>query len=519
YFFLMIGIITLLIALVNYVNLATARALDRAREVGVRKVVGAHQRQLIAQFMMESCLMNGIALLLAVGLSLALRPVLNQLANVHLVSAMWLQSDFWLVVLGIFAVGTLLSGVYPAFMLSSFKPVTVLKGGAGTLASRATLRKSLVVIQFVASIVLLAGTAVVYQQLAFMRSMDMGFELDQVLVVERPRVRGEVEQWATEMNTFKDKLRTIPAVGHVGLSSTTPGRGFDWYSRVFKRTDDPSQGKAARATRIDYDFLEVYGLQVVAGAPFREGMSLSDGEDAQVLVNEKLVRAVGFASNEEAIGQEIRVQRGDTYIIHGVVSDFKWSSAHVWGESVLMLYETRYGDISMTVQPEQIPSTLAAVREVFQTLFPGNPFVYRFADESFNAQYRADQRFATLFAIFAGIAILIACLGLFGLAAFTADRRTKEIGVRKVLGASVGSIVALLSQDFLKLVGFAFLFAVPLTYVLMQRWLEGFAYRISQGPGVFVLTGGLVLLIALATVSYQSIKAALADPVKSLRYE
>lgn len=522
YFFTIIGLITLLIALVNYVNLATARALDRAKEVGVRKVVGAHQQQLMGQFLLESALMNLTALVLAIGLALLLLPVVNQVADVQLTGSLWLDARFWAVFLGVFGLGALLSGLYPAFILSSFKPVTVLKGKVGAFASRVALRKVLVVVQFAASIVLLAGTFIVYEQLQYVRGMDIGMNLDQVLVVEAPRVgpKGQDRDDRTNMmSTLKEELRKIPAVREVGLSSTTPGKGFNWYTQMYKATDDPSKGQPARATGIDAHFADVYGLEMAAGQAFHEGMTIPDSGDVRVLVNETMVKAVGFPSDQEAIGKGIKAGPGPSFIVQGVVKDFNWSSAHEKAEAVMFFYQPYGGNISMKVSTRNLPGTLASIQKTYEALFPGNPFNYYFSDDAFNAQYKTDERFAMLFGVFAGIAILIACLGLFGLAAFTAESRTKEIGVRKVLGATVPSIVGLLSKDFVKLVVIALIVAVPVAYYVMGRWLDGFAYRIEMGPSVFLLAGVVALLIALATVSYQAIRAAIADPVRSLRYE
>jgi putative ABC transport system permease protein len=525
YFFTLIGLITLVIALVNYVNLATARAMDRAREVGVRKVVGAYPKQLIGQFLLESALMNILALVLAIALSMLLLPVVNRVAAVEMSRDLWLDGRFWAVFLGVFGLGALLAGLYPAFILSSFKPAAVLKGKAGAFASRVTLRKVLVVVQFTASIALLAGTTIVYSQLTYMRGLDTGLDLEQVLVVEGPRVRTEGSNQVAEMSALKSELRKIPAIQEIGLSSETPGRGFSmYYGRTHRVGADPATGKLVLGTYIDEDFPGVYGLELVAGQPFYEGMTLPDSGDVPIMVNETFVQRLGFSSNEEAVGERIAIMR-NVYVVKGVYEDFQWSSAHQEREAVLFHFEpgggseSGGGSISMKVNTRALSGTIAAVKQTYQSLLPGNPFNYYFADVAFDEQYRADRRFAMLFAGFAGISILIACLGLFGLVAFTAARRTKEIGVRKVLGASVASIVALLSTDFLKLVGLAFLVATPLAYFAMERWLDGFAYRIEIGPAVFLFNGVLVLLVVLATVSYQSIRAALADPVKSLRYE
>ena len=517
YFLTVIGLVTLVIALVNYVNLATARAMDRAREVGVRKVVGAQKKQLVGQFLIESALMNGLALGLAVGLSLVLLPVVNQVAGVEISRALWLDGRFWAVFLGVFGGGVLLSGLYPAFVLSSFRPVAVLKGKVGGAASQVSLRKVLVVVQFAASIALLAGTLVVYAQLSHMRSLDTGFDLEQVLVVEGPKVRSEGGDRSAEMATLKNELQSIPAVREAGLSWKTPGRGFSWYTRLYRVTADPSTSQRVASTKIDADFATVYGLELAAGEGFREGQAMPDSSIVEVLVNEALIRALGFSSNEAAINEQIT--NGTDFVIRGVFESFQWSSAHHEVEAVMFQYDNREGHVSMKVNTTDLPQTIATVESVYKALFPDNPFNYYFADAAFDQQYKADRRFATLFGAFAGIAVLIACLGLFGLASFTATQRTKEIGVRKVLGASVASLVALLAKDFVILIGIAFLIATPVAYFYMKDWLADFAYRIELGPGVFLLVGILVLVIALLTVSYQTIRAARANPVMSLRYE
>jgi putative ABC transport system permease protein len=519
YFLTIIGLITLIIALVNYVNLATARAMDRSKEVGVRKVVGARKTQLVGQFLMESAVTNIVALALAIMLSLLLLPVVNRVAEVEMTRDLWLDSRFWAVFLGLFGAGALLSGLYPAFVLSSFKPVTVLKGKVGAFASNMPLRKVLVVLQFAASIALLAGTVIVYSQLSYMQGLDTGMDLEQVLVVEPPQVFAENKDMGSEMTTLKNELRAIPAVQEVALSFTTPGRGFDWSARMYRMAADPSTSKAMAATAIDEDFHKVYGLKMAAGQTFPEGFTTPDSGATPVIVNEALARALGFSSDEDAIGERITTGGNTVGVIRGVFEGVHWSSAHREAEGVLFLYNRNWGRVSMKVATAALPQTIASVEQTYKRLLPGNPFNYYFADAAFDEQYRADRRFARLFGAFTGVAIIIACLGLFGLASFTAEQRTKEIGVRKVLGATVGSVVRLLSKEFVILVGIAFLIATPVAYVYMKSWLGDFAYHITLGPGVFVLAGVIALFISLVTVSYQAISAALADPVKSLRYE
>ncbi|MEX0748205.1 MAG: FtsX-like permease family protein, partial [Rhodothermales bacterium] len=266
-------------------------------------------------------------------------------------------------------------------------------------------------------------------------------------------------------------------------------------------------------------FHKVYGLELAAGQAFPDGFGVPDSGATPVILNETMAHELGFSSNEEAIGQRITTGGGSGSVIRGVFKDFRWSSAHQEVEGMLFQYDRDRGHISMKVTTAALPQTIAAVEQTYKGIFPGNPFNYFFADASFDEQYKADRRFATLFGAFAGIAIVIACLGLFGLASFTAERRTKEIGVRKVLGATVGSVVGLLSREFVILVGIAFLIAVPAAYIYMKGWLSDFAYHITLGPGVFIIAGVIALFIALVTVSYQAIIVAMADPIKSLRYE
>ena len=521
YFFTLIGFITLLIALVNYVNLATARAMGRAREVGVRKVVGAQRRQLVVQFLCESALTNLAAVGLAAALALALRPVVNDLAGTNLTLAMWTSPGFWAIFFAVFSAATLLAGLYPAFVLSSFRPIAVLKGKAGKRKARARLRRGLVVLQFAASIMLLIGTVVVYQQLDFMRGRDLGIDLEQVLAVPGPRVLPEGTNRADVIDAFTEELRRLPVVRQTGISSSLPGQGFSaWTANVRKVTADRSTEVPGGLTWIDTSFVRLYGLALIAGENLgRLSIPEAGVEPDPVLINETTLRAVGFDTAAEAVGQPLYV--GGERRIVGVVKDFDWSSAHKERENAVFFLSRGQGHrlISIKVGTENLPGTIAAIEEVYERFFSGNPFQYAFVDEQFDRQYRTEERFARLFSLFAGLATVIACLGLFGLASFTAQQRTKEIGVRKVLGATVSNLVVLLSKDFLTLVLLAFVVTVPLSYGLMERWLGTFAYRIEIGPGIFVLTGVLVLLITLATVSHQSIKAALADPVKSLHHE
>ncbi len=520
YFFLVIGLITLIIALVNYVNLATARAVNRSREVGVRKVAGARQSQLIFQFLSESALTNLTAALLALVFSTMLVPVVNDVAGTRLTSALWLNPGFWLAFSLTILAGTLLAGLYPAFVLSSFKPASALKGRTAYVASHLWLRRTLVVIQFGASIVLLTGTATVYSQLDFMRHMDLGLDLQKVITVRAPRVLPENIDEAAIMQTFLEQVRNIPGIQNAALSSTIPGSGFNWNgAAIRKAADDPSNAIRGVATYIDSSFALLYGLKLVAGKEFSD-ITISDAEGTPwtVIINETAVKSLGYSSASEAVGEDLDIG-GNAANIIGVYKDFQWSSAHQAQKSIVFGPTTTGRFVSFRVATPDLSGITQEIQEIYNTLFPGNVFGYAFADESFDQQYKNDQRFAKLFSMAAGMTIFIACLGLFGLVAFTAQQRTKEIGMRKVLGATVSNIVSLLSKDFLKLVLFGFILAIPVTWYVMNQWLENFAYRTSISAWVYIISGVAAMLVAILTVSWQSFKAATANPVQSLRNE
>jgi putative ABC transport system permease protein len=520
YFFTLIGLVTLLIALVNYVNLSTARALDRAREVGLRKTVGAQRRQLILQFLAESAVINLAAAGLAILLVTFLGPVVTGLAELRHGGALWTNPRFWAAFLATLGFATLAAGLYPAVVLSSFKPAAVLKGKIGSFGTQLRLRSGLVVLQFAASVVLIGGTAIVYDQLRYMRHMDLGLKLEQVLTVNGPRVLREGTGRAAAIAAFTEELRRLPAVRQVASSSSLPGQGFNWNGAAVRRAAaDPSSVIRGVVTYIDRGFAALYGLELAAGSGFAD-ITVPAGEDVPwpLIANETAVQSLGFETPDAAVGQALDLGGRQARII-GVFRDFNWSSAHEARQNIFVGYSEGGRNISLRVDARDLPGTIAAVETIHRRLFPGNVFRYAFADEAFDRQYRDDERFAALFTLFAALAITIACLGLFGLASFSTQQRTKEIGVRKILGASVPGLVGLLSRDFLKLVLAGMVIGSPVTYLLMRRWLERFAYHIDIGPAPFAFVGAVALLAALLTVSFQSVRAALADPVRSLRYE
>ena len=518
YFFTIIGLITLLIALFNYINLSTARALDRAHEVGVRKVTGARRGQLIFQFLSESALIVFMAFVLASVIASSFRGTVSELAGLNMTNSLWRSSEFWIFVFIVFALTSLLAGLYPAWVLSSFKPAAVLKGKM-TKSTGAWFRTGLVVLQFSASIILLIGTGIVFKQLRFMQRMDLGVDLEQILTVQGPRViRDDVDQ-SEIINTFTNEISRIPAVLQTASSYSAPGQDHAaGTSSVRKWSDDPSGNISGYVTWIDENFAGLYGLELAAGDGFKHlSESIKNDTLWPVILNETAVQTLGIGSALEALNQKLWIFGNPSRIV-GVFKDFNWTSAHKRIEPVFFRFYPGQC-ISVKVRAENLPQTISQIETKYKELFPGNPFQYAFADETFDAQYRNDRRFAGLFSVFAFLAMFIACLGLFGLATFTAQKRTKEIGIRKVLGATVDQIVLLLSKDFAKLVLIAFVVSIPIAWYAMQRWLQDFAYRIDIEWWMFAAAGVLAFIIANVTIGFQSVKSALMNPVESLKEE
>jgi putative ABC transport system permease protein len=371
------------------------------------------------------------------------------------------------------------------------------------------------------TIVLLIGTAIVYTPLNYMRNMDLGIDIEQILTVSGPRVLLGDTHRTNAVETFIQEVRRLPTVRQTATSDALPGEEFSFTTpRVQRVAAGPTSNVPGAVTYIDTSFARLYGLELVAGNGFENiSFSAADQEPFPIIANETAILALGFETPEKALDQEIDIAGGNICRIVGIFKDFNWSSAHHKRENAFYILRRGLRQISVKVGTEDLSGTLSSIEKIYKELFPGNPFLYAFEDETFAAQYGNDQRFARLFSVFAAIAIFIACLGLFGLVTFTAQQRTKEIGIRKVLGATVANVVALLSKDFLKLVMIGFFVAIPIAWYTMNQWLDSFAYRIQVGVGVFILAGSAAALIALATVSWQSIRAALANPVDSLRDE
>jgi len=493
-------------------NLATARGMQRSREVGVRKVVGAGKTQLIFQFIGEAVLVSVFAFFVGLFLAEIFLPFFNDFVGKELILSLT-ETGSLLSLLFLISIGVgVLSGSYPAFFLSRFKPSTVLKTTSPQSIKGGGFRKILVTLQFVVSTALIICTLIAFNQLQFVLEKDLGFEDEQVMYIPAYQISGNLE-------TFKEVVLSHSAVLSASANTAVPGR----YGMLDGMAFDPNHPENeffAYNVRADADYDNVLNLEIVAGRFFEEDR-MTDRNKARV-INEAMVEKLGWGSPISAVDRML----SDSSIVIGVVKDFHHASLHKEIDPVYFQMKpnesTRYNSYSMLAvkfNPEQVESLISYLQGEWKNLWPEDPLVYHFLDEKFAEQYATDQKLSRAFSAFAIIAIFIACLGLFGLAAFSAEKRTKEIGIRKVLGASLADIVALLSKDFIKLVILGFLIAIPIAWYAMNQWLADFAYRIEIGPGIFALAGVAALVIALLTVSWQSIKAAVANPVNSLRSE
>lgn len=509
YIFSVVAIFILLIACFNFINLTTARSAERSREVGIRKVVGAERTQLMRQFIGESIIICLIAFFLATIFSWLLLPLFNELAGKTISQGIFENTRYLLILFfAAIAIGTL-AGVYPALVLSSFKPVIVLKGRFSTGSRGMLLRRTLVVSQFTISIGLIVSTIIVYNQMSYMRNQDLGFNKDQVIVMN---TYGVPSRYA-----FKDAIAQIPAVKSIATSQSVPGSGYSGAYSEIENIRGDLQVANLDLYFVDFDYINQFRLKIVAGRPFSRDFK-TDSTQAMIL-NEAAVKMFGYSSPEQAIGKHFK-QWGREGQIIGVMKDFHYRSLQLPIKPLSMRIE-RGNDqlISAKVSPANLPATIAAIEKQWKAFIPERPFSYYFLDEFFDRQYRSEERFGRLFLNFAILAIFISCLGLLGLASYSTVQRTKEIGIRKVMGASVTNIVTLLSRDFLRLVALAALIAFPLAWFAMNRWLQDFAYRTGVSWWVFVMAGVLAALIALFTISFQAVRAAVANPIKSLRTE
>ena len=514
YIFSAVALFILLIACINFMNLATARSANRAKEVGVRKVLGSERQQLIGQFITESVLMAVLGMVLALFIVALTLPLFNTLAAKNMSMGNLLSSRLLpLLILLPLTVG-LLAGSYPAFFLSSFRPISVLKGKLNVGLKSVSLRSGLVVFQFAMSVLLIIGTIVVYRQINYIQTKNLGFDRDQVVTIQ------DVYALSNQAQAFKDEVLRLPGVQKGTLTGFLPTPSNRSDSPLFPEGKfDQKNAVSSQIWPVDHDYISTLGMKILQGRDFsREFGSDSSG----IILNETAVKIFGF---DKPIGKRVSLMttiqpnKFKVFTVIGVVKNFHFESLRRNIGALALTLDPQPSATSFRISGTNVPVLMKQIEAKWHQFAPGQPFVYAFMEESFDSMYRAEQRIGTITITFAVLAILIACLGLFGLAAFMAEQRTKEIGVRKVLGASIPSIISLLSKDFLKLVFIAILIASPIAWYAMRQWLQDFEYKIEIEWWMFALAGLMAVGIALLTVSFQSIKAALMNPVRSLRSE
>jgi putative ABC transport system permease protein len=516
-FFVIIAIFILIIAWINYINLSTAHALNRAKEVGVRKSIGAKKKQLIYQFMVESALINSIAAMLAIGIAYCMIPVLNHIIGKELGFTVLKEPNFWFGFSLIVLFGTLLSGLYPAFVLSSFKPVSVFKSVKLKTTGGFTLRKSLIVFQFLMSVILLSSTYLVYQQIAFMKNQDLGYDVEKILVVNGPKVILETRrpELKSLYQTFTTEGISHHSISAISATSHIPGKGFIWSGNVLKVGDTENAHKEANAVFVDTNFFKTYDIEFLARTNFPSNVSTYEW----VIINEEAVKVFGLSSPQDAISEELIVF-DDTVKILGVVKNMHWSSLRDSHLPVLFMLDNEYGAYySIKLNMSDAKESIAHIESTYHSVFPDDPFSYFFLEDDFNKQYQADLQFGNLFSAFSLLAIFIACLGLFALVSFSVTLRVKEIGIRKVLGASVGNLMVLLSCEYIVLMIIANVLAIPVIIFAARSWLNNFAFKIEIGIGLLLIPSIILFIISLLTVSLRTYTTATMSPTKSIQKE
>ncbi len=511
YIFGAIAVFVLLIACINFINLSTASASKRAKEVGVRKVMGSDQFELVKQFMLESVLLTFIALFISILTIQLVLPFFNELSGKNLSLGFALKP--WAALLSLGLVVGVLAGIYPAFFLSSFKPIAIIKGKLGTGNTSSVLRSGLVVFQFFISVSLIVGTIVVYQQMQFIRNKKLGYQKEQLLVLPTSYALGKNEK------IFKEELLKDPRIINATVSGYKPAGPTNNNNAMFYPEGKENQVMKTLRYDVDEQYIPTLGMQLAAGRNFSKAFTT---DSSAVIINETAAQAFGLGNN--AVGKRIVRQKNSaegtniSYTVIGVVKDFNFKSLHEPITPLLMVLNPESGLI-FKVKTSNVSGLLASMKQEWAKFDVEEPFAYSFMDELYNKTYSAEEKTGRILNIFTVLTILVACLGLFGLAIYTTEQRTKEIGIRKVLGASVMQVTNMLSKDFLKLVLIACVIAFPLSYWAMHNWLQDFAYRTNISWWVFASAALIALVIALATISFQSVKAALANPVKSLRSE
>lgn len=520
-FLIIIALAILIIAWVNYVNLSTAKAVDRAKEVALKKIVGASKRRLIIQFLMESLVINIVSMMLA--------ATIVQLALTFMRDLIEVQLDFWLynvwqLAIGLLVISTILAGYYPAAVLSSYKPISILRTNLWTSGRGILLRKALVIFQFATSLALISGTFIVYKQIGHMQSQELGVDLNHVLTIVEPDIAAPTwQERVQKIETYHDQLSGIPGVLSVGSASNVPDGGkadiFAFSAGVKVEGDMEGDRSTYVLSSTNADFMEAIGVKILAGRNFNK---LGIRDSSMAIINESARKKLGFLSNQEALNKRFKLGTWPrTYSIIGVSRDFNRQSLKHGVEPTIYrpVWRGGGGYTVIKLQENRTKEVMGMLTSKWASDFPNAPFEYYFLDQQFDKAYKNDQQFGTFFGIFAVLAIFIACLGLFGLSSFIALQKTKEIGIRKVLGASINGIVILMYKNFLILVSISILVGLPIIYLIMENWLSNYTYRIEIPLWVFILSALSLFLISFITVAFQSLKAANVNPVESLKYE
>ncbi|WP_339792395.1 MAG: ABC transporter permease [Imperialibacter sp.] len=519
YIFSAVAAFILIIACVNFMNLATARSANRAKEVGVRKVMGAYRHNLITQFLLESLIITAISFVVAIGLLAVALPYFNELTGKVFSLSILTTPTLAVSLVAILIVVGLLAGSYPAFFLSAFQPASVLKGKLNIGMKSGSLRSVLVVLQFSISIFLVVGTLIVFDQLDYIQKKKLGYDREQLIVLQNTYVLDK------SIESFKNEVVANNYFKSGSISGFLPIRSNSNNSAMFPGRNPKSNSTTSLAMfYVDYDYIPTLGMELIEGRNFSKDFG---ADSTGVIINEATAKQFGIA--DDPIGQELGTFDGDdsdpedlrikVFKVIGVVKDFHFESLKTDIRPAVIFLGESTSRITFKLNTIEYAEAISFLHSKWDEFAPGQPFEYAFYDEEFNAEYKAEEKIGEIFGIFAGLAIFIACLGLFGLAAFTAEQRTKEVGIRKVLGASISSIILLLSKEFMKLVLIAFVITVPLAWFAMDAWLQDFAYRTTIGAGVFALAGGLSFVIAWLTMSVHSFKAAAMNPSSSLRTE